>query len=137
VKIDPYLNFDGRCEEAIEFYRKALGAQVLMLIRFKESPEPPPPGMSSPGIEEKVMHAALKIGETTVMASDGRCTGKSQFSGVTLSLSVKDTQEAQRVFAALSEGGKIHMPLSKTFYSPSFGMLADRFGVMWMVIAPQ
>jgi len=136
VKIEPYLNFDGRCDEAIEFYRKALGAEVLMLMRFKDSPQKPPPGMAPPS-EDKVMHAAFKIGETIVMASDGRCTGKSQFSGVTLSLSVKDTQEAQRVFAALSDGGKVHMPLAKTFYSPSFGMLADRFGVMWMVIVPQ
>ena len=137
MKIEPYLNFDGRCDEAIEFYRKALGAQVLMLMRFKESPEKPPAGMSAPGIDEKVMHATLKIGETLVMASDGRCTGKMSFSGINLSLNVKDAQEAQRVFAALSDGGKITMPLGKTFFSPSFGMVTDRFGVMWMVNVQQ
>jgi len=132
--VTPYLNFNGRCEEALEFYRKALGAEIGMLMRFKESPEPHQPGMLSPGSENKVMHASVKIGDSTVMASDGRCTGKADFQGITLSLTVANEAEADRRFAALADGGKVQMPLAKTFFSPRFGMLADRFGVTWMVI---
>ena len=132
--IEPYLFFNGRCEEAIEFYQKALGAKVEMLMRFKDSPEPPQPGMTPPGSENKVMHASLSIGGNKVMASDGRCEGKSNFDGFSLSLRVKTEAEADRLFNALSPGGQVHMPLTKTFFSPRFGMVQDRFGVSWMVI---
>ena len=134
MHIQPYLFFDGRCEEAIEFYRQAVGAKVEKLMRFKESPEPPQPGCMAPGSENKVMHACIKIGDTAVMASDGRCEGKQNFQGFALSLTVKTEAEADRYFAALSAGGQVQMPLAKTFYSPRFGMVADRFGVAWMVI---
>jgi PhnB protein len=132
--VQPYLFFDGRCEEAIEFYRSRLGAKVEMLMRFKESPEPPQPGMVPPGSEEKVMHASFRIGDTTVMASDGRCLGEPSFQGFSLSLTVPDEAAAQRLFTALGDGGQVQMPLSKTFFSPRFGMVADRFGVSWMVL---
>jgi PhnB protein len=134
MQVTPYLFFDGRCEEAIEFYKKTLAAQVGMMMRFKESPEPHPPGMCPPGSEDKIMHAALRIGETSVMASDGRAQGKPKFEGFTLSLNPKDETEAEHLFKALSDGGQVHMPLGKTFFAKSFGMLADRFGVGWMII---
>ena len=132
--VQPYLFFDGRCEEAVEFYRSKLGAEVIMLMRFKDSPEPHPPGMVPPGSENKVMHASFRIGETTVMASDGRCLGHPDFKGFSLSLTVKSEAEAERLFAALGEGGQVQMALAKTFFSPRFGMVADRFGVSWMVV---
>ena len=131
--IQPYLFFDGRCEEAIEFYRTALGAEVTMLLRFKDSPEPAQCPLP-PGGEEKVMHSSFRIGETTVMASDGRCQGQPSFQGFSLSLTVPDISEADRLFAALAEGGQVQMPLGETFFSPRFGMVADRFGVSWMII---
>ena len=134
MKVEPYLFFDGRCEEAIEFYRKTLGVEVQMLMRYKDSPEPAQPGMVPPGAENKIMHATLRIGDTTVMASDGHCTGKPKFDGFALSITAASEAEAERVFKALGDGGKVRMPLTKTFFSPSFGMLADRFGVPWMVI---
>lgn len=134
MQVQPYLFFDGRCEEAIEFYRKALGAEVTMLMRFKDSPEPPASGMCAPGSQDKVMHANLRIGDTAVMASDGRCQGRPSFQGFSLSLTVRDDAEAERRFTALADGGKVQMPLAKTFFSPRFGMVADRFGVSWMVI---
>lgn len=133
--VQPYLFFEGRCEEALEFYRTALGAEVTMLMRFKENPEPPPPGMCPPGSEDKVMHASFRIGETTLMASDGRATGKPMFQGFSLSLSVPTDAEAQRLFNALGDGGQVQMPLAKTFFASSFGMVADRFGVSWMILA--
>jgi PhnB protein len=137
MQIQPYLFFDGRCEEAIEFYRRTLGAELQMLLRFKDSPEPHPPGMLPPGAEEKVMHASLRVGDTTVLASDGMCSGRQNFQGFSLSLTVRDEAEADRVFAALGDGGEVRMPLAKTFFSPRFGMVADRFGVTWMVyVAP-
>ncbi|HXF18002.1 MAG TPA: VOC family protein [Burkholderiales bacterium] len=132
--IQTYLSFDGRCEEAIEFYRRKVGAEVTMLMRYKEAPEPAPPGMLPPGAENKIMHAALRIGDTTIMASDGNCKGKPNFQGFSLSLSVPNEVEAERLFAALGEGGQVQMPMSKTFFAPRFGMVADRFGVSWMVI---
>ena len=132
--VQPYLFLDGRCEEAIEFYRKALGAEVEMLMRFKDCPEPAQPGMVPPGSENKVMHSCLRIGDTRVMASDGHCLGKPSFQGFSLSLTVPSAAEADRVFAALGNGGQVQMPLNKTFFSPRFGMVADRFGVSWMVI---
>ncbi len=134
MQVQPYLNFDGRCEEAIEFYRRALGAEVEMLMRHKESPQKPPPGMVPPGTENKIMHASLRIGGTTVMASDGRCQGKPNFQGVSLSLGVADDAEAEKRFAALSDGGQVQMPLTKTFFASRFGIVADRFGVNWMVV---
>lgn len=132
--VQPYLFFEGRCEEALEFYRSALGAEVTMLMRFKESPEPMPADMCPPGSENKVMHASFSIGETTLMASDGRAQGQPMFQGFSLSLSVPSDAEAQRLFSALSQGGQVQMPLGQTFYASSFGMVADRFGVSWMVI---
>jgi PhnB protein len=136
MQVQPYLFFDGRCEEAVEFYKGALGAEVEMLMRFKDSPDPPPPGMVPPGSGDKVMHACFRIGDTAVMASDGRCQGRPSFQGFSLSLAAADEAEADRLFAALSEGGQVQMPLNKTFFSPRFGMVADRFGVSWMVVVP-
>lgn len=130
--IQPYLFMGGRCEEAIDLYRQTLGAQVEILMRYKDSPEPPPPGMLQPGFENKVMHATLRIGEAVLMVSDG-CDDQSRFEGFRLSLSLATEAEAQRAFEGLSEGGQIQMPLTKTFWSPCFGMLTDRFGVGWMV----
>jgi PhnB protein len=134
--VQAYLSFDGRCEEAVEFYRRALGAEVQILMRYREAPDAPPPGMVPPGSENKVLHACLRIGETMVMASDGRCLGKPSFQGFCLSITVASEPEADKVFAALGEGGQVQMPLGKTFFSPRFGMVADRFGVCWMVIVP-
>jgi len=134
--IQPYLFFNGRCEEAVEFYQSALGAQVGMIMRYKDSPEPCPEGMLPPGSENKVMHASFHIGETFVMASDGRCSGKPDFQGFCLSLTVPDEDEAHRVFSALSKDGKIEMQLGKTFWSPLFGMVEDKFGVGWMITLP-
>lgn len=131
--IQPYLFFNGSCEQAVEFYRKALGAEVEMMMRFKESPEPPQPGMVPPGFENKIMHTSFRVGQTTVMASDGCSAEKPNFQGFSLSLSVPSVTEANRVFAALADGGQVRMPLTKTFWSPRFGMVADRFGVGWMV----
>ena len=133
MQVQPYLFFDGRCEEAIEFYRRALGAEVIMLMRFKESPEPHEHSMVPPGAEDKVMHASFRIGETTVSASDGQCQGQPNFQGFSLSLTVSDVAEADRLFAALADGGHVRLAPTKTFFSPRFGMLADRFGVGWMV----
>lgn len=133
MQVQPYLSFDGRCEEAIVFYGRALGAEVTMLLRFRDSPDPMPPGMIPPGSEDKVMHAALRIGTTTVLASDGRCTGRPSFTGISLSLSVGTVAEAERLFTALEDGGQVRMKLGKTFFSPAFGMVTDRFGVGWMV----
>jgi PhnB protein len=129
--VQPYLFFDGRCEEAIEFYRRAVGAEVIMLHRFKDSPEP---GMCVPGSENKVMHARFRVGETTILASDGRCMGKLAFQGFSLSFTVASVDEAEKLFAAMAEGGQVQMPLAKTFFSPRFGMVADQFGVSWMIL---
>jgi len=131
--IQPYLFFNGSCEEAVEFYRKALGAEVEMMMRFKDSPEPHQPGMVPPGFENKIMHTSFRIGETTVMASDGCSAGKANFDGFSLSLSVATEADADRAFAALADGGQVRMPLAKTFWSPRFGMLQDRFGIGWMI----
>ena len=131
--IEPYIFFNGRCEEAVEFYKKALGAEVAMMMRYKESPEPVPPGRIPPGFENKIMHASFRVGQTTVMASDGCSGDQPKFEGFSLSIAVPTEVEADRVFNALAEGGKVEMPLMKTFWSPRFGMLQDRFGVGWMV----
>ena len=134
MKVEPYLFFEGRCDEALEFYRKALGAEVTALYRYKDSPEPPEPGKCPPGSGDKVMHANVRIGETTLMASDGRCQGRPDFQGFSLSLAVADDVEAERKFAALADGGQVQMPLAQTFFSSRFGMVTDRFGVLWMII---
>lgn len=134
MKVQSYLFFDGRCEEAIEFYKKTLGAKVEMLMRFKESPDKSNPGSIPPGGEDKVMHASFSIGETSVMASDGHCLGKPEFKGVALALTVKSDAEADKTFKALSDGGQVQMPLTKTFFASRFGMCADRFGVSWMIV---
>jgi PhnB protein len=133
MHVESYLFFNGRCEEAIEFYKRALGAEVLMLMRNNESPEPPPPGTMPPGSESKVMHATLRIGTSNLMLSDGYNDGKPAFTGFSLSLDAANEAEADRLFTALSDGGTVQMPLAKTFWSPKFGMVADRFGVGWMV----
>jgi PhnB protein len=131
MQVQPYLFLDGRCEEALEFYGKALGAKVAMILRFKESPDQT---MVRPGSENKIMHAAFRIGDTTLLASDGMCQGQAAFQGFALSISVANEAEAQQCFTALADGGEVRMPLAETFFSPSFGMVADRFGVTWMVL---
>jgi PhnB protein len=137
MQIQPYVFFEGRCEEAIEFYRKAIGAEVQMLMRFKDAPEPHGPEHSSPANANKIMHANLRIGDSTMLVSDGRCKGEAKFDGFALSLTGSSDADAKRFFNALAEGGQVLMPMAKTFFSSSFGMLADRFGVMWMVyVAP-
>jgi len=130
--IEPYLFFNGRCEEAVKFYQQALGAELQFMMRYKESPEPLPPGMTPPNWGDKVMHASLKIGLTIVMVSDG-CSEGAKFDGFSLSISVNTEAEARNIYAALSAGGQAKMPLAKTFWSPCFGMLEDKFGVGWMV----
>lgn len=134
MKVQSYLSFEGRCEEALAFYQKALGAEVLMKMRFKESPDPCPEGMIPPGSEQKIMHSSFRIGDTELMATDGNCSGKPSFEGISLALTPRDEAAAQKVFGALSEGGTVEMPLGKTFFSPAFGMVKDRFGVHWMVV---
>lgn len=130
MQVQPYVFFNGCCEEAANYYRRVLGAEITMLMRFKECPDPLPD--MPPGSGEKVMHMSLRIGDTTVLASDG-CGDGANLSGFALSLTAADEAEAQRVFAALADGGQVRMPLGRTFFSPSFGMLTDRFGVAWMV----
>src|SRR5205809_6651937 len=135
--VQPYLFFDGRCEEAVEFYRSALGAEVTMLMRFKESPEPHNPEMCPRGADDKVMHASFRICDTTLMASDGRCLGQPSFQGFALSLTVPNDAEAERLFGSFTDGGQVQMPLTKSFFSSRFGMVADSVGVSWMtVVAP-
>ena len=134
MKVQPYLFFHGRCEEALEFYKRALGAEVRDLMRFKENPDRPPADIVPAALDDKIMHASLRIGETEVMASDGMGQGAPEFKGVSLALDVQSEAEADRLFNALSEGGQVQMPIGKTFFSPRFGVVADRFGVSWMVV---
>jgi PhnB protein len=134
MQVQSYLVFDGRCDEALDFYKKAIGADVKMLMRWKDSPDKT---MCSPGAEDKVMHAEFQIGETTIMASDGRNTGHPKFDGFALSIAAKDEADADTMFAALVDGGQVTMPMAKTFFSPRFGMLADKFGVQWMILVPR
>lgn len=131
MQVEPYLFFEGRCEEALEFYTKTLDAEVTTFMRYRESPDP---GMIQPGLEDKVMHANVRIGNSTLMASDGRCTEHPAFQGFSLTLTLTDEAEAERLFASLSDGGRAEMPLTKTFWSPCFGMVTDRFGVSWMIM---
>jgi len=134
MQVQPYLFFDGRCEEALEYYKTALGASVQMLMRFDESPEAPPPDKVAPGSGRKIMHASFTIGDTEVMASDGYAKGQPEFKGFSLSIRTRSEAEADRVFAALADGGQVQMPLAKTFFASSFGVVADRFGVSWMIV---
>lgn len=133
MRFGTYLFFDGRCEEAAAFYQQAIGAELVEMTRYSDSPEPHPPGMVPPGFENKVMHMTLKIGDNTVMAADD-CTGHPKPQGFSLSLATKTEAEADKLFAALGVGGAVKMPLAKTFFAPKFGMLTDRFGMSWMVM---
>ena len=133
MNVQPYLFFEGRAEEALNFYSKALGTKPDMVMRYRESPEPPPPDKVPPGSEDKVMHASFRVGDTEVMLSDGFCSGTPKFNGFSLAIGAVDEAVARRYFDALSEGGTVTMPLSATFWSPCFGMLTDRFGLGWMI----
>lgn len=137
MHIQSYLYFDGRCEEALAFYGRVLGAQIVTLMRFKDSTIPPDPEICPPGVDvgDKVMHVSFRIGDTTLMASDGRCGGRPSFQGFSLAITAADEAEADRLFAALGEGGRVQMPMERTFFASRFGMVADRFGVSWMILA--
>jgi len=134
MQVQPYLFFDGRCDEALEFYAKAVRAKVATKLRFKDSPDK---SMAAAADADKVMHAEFQIGETKLFASDGRSPGEPRFDGFALTVTAKSATEADAIFAALADGGQVRMPLTKTFFSPRFGMLADRFGVHWMVLVAQ
>jgi PhnB protein len=140
MQVQPYLFFEGRCEEALTFYREHLGAQTVMMMRFKENPEAgkaqTAEGCSSmpPGSDEKIMHCAFMVGDSMLMASDGMCSGKPNFAGVSLSLTANDEQQAEKYFAALSNGGQVQMAMTQTFFAQRFGMVQDKFGVSWMVL---
>lgn len=133
---EPYLFFNGRCQEAIDFYTNAAGARLEAAMRYSQSPQPLPDGCLPPGWSEKIMHASVVIGGSRVFFADGNSAEKAKFDGFALTLSVPSAEEAARTFAALSDGGAVIVPLAPTFYSPSFGMLTDRFGVMWMIMVP-
>lgn len=143
MNVQSYLLFDGRCDEALEYYRKALGAEVLFLMRMKDNPEAQTAGSIPPGSENKIMHCSFRIGDTVILASDGNCQGMSSFSGqpsfngFQLALTVANDAEATRIFAALSAGGQVRQPLVKTFFSPRFGMVTDRFGMYWIIMVAQ
>jgi PhnB protein len=132
MNLQPYLFFDGKCEEALGFYKRAIGAEPKMLMRFKDAPDQ---SMVSPGSHDKIMHAQVQIGDTAVLMSDGRCLGKPNFQGFALTINAKNEAEADKLFGALAEGGQVTMPLAKTFFAKRFGMLTDKFGVGWMVLA--
>ncbi len=134
MNVQAYLMFNGRTEEAIDFYKKAVGAEVTMLMRFREAPDQPPPGMVPEGWDDKIMHSSFKVGDAELMASDGCQSDAAGFSGISLALSLASPEEAEAKFAALAEGGEVTMPLAKTFFSPAFGTLTDRFGVSWMIV---
>lgn len=134
MQVQAYLDFDGRCEEALEFYKTALGARVEMLMRYKDSPEPVAPEMCPPGGDDKVLHSSFRIGESVVMAADGRGGGNPTFRGISLTLNPATEDETRRAFEALASGGQVQMPLGATFFSPSFGIVSDKFGVNWMVM---
>jgi PhnB protein len=139
MQVQPYLFFEGRCEEAVTFYREQLGAQVIMMMRFKENPDSGKSEAASgcsmpPGTEEKIMHCAFTVGDSMLMASDGMCSGKANFAGVSLSLTANDEQQAEKYFASLSDGGQVQMPMTQTFFAKRFGMVQDKFGVSWMIL---
>jgi len=131
--LHPYLHFDGKCGEAIEFYRAALGANVEFQMKFKDAPPEAMANCPIPDSANKIMHARVRIGDAIILMSDGRAPGAPSFNSFTLSLTAPNPAEAEKLFKALSDGGKIMMPLAKTFFSPAFGMATDRFGVPWMV----
>jgi PhnB protein len=133
MQVQTYLMMDGRADEAIEFYKKTLNANVTMLMRGKDAPD----GACAPGSENSVLHAHLIVGETNIMMSDGYNKGAPKFEGFALSIATKTEAEADKLFNALAEGGKVNMPLAKTFFSPRFGMLNDKFGVHWMILVAQ
>jgi len=138
--VQPYLSFEGRCEEALDFYKKAVGAKVEMLMRFKDNPEKDKMGdgcAAPPASDDKIMHSSFRVGDSLVMATDGMCQGKAEFKGISLTLNPKTEAEADKLFNALADGGQVQMPLTKTFFSPKFGMVADKFGVHWMVVVEQ
>jgi PhnB protein len=134
MHVQPYLMFEGRCEDAINYYRRTFGAELIALMRYKESPEPHQPGMIPEGSENKVMHSSFRIGDSVIMASDGMCSGKPNFAGISLVLNVATDADAERLFAAVADGGTVQMPIGETFFATRFGMVADRFGVSWMII---
>jgi PhnB protein len=134
MKVQPYLFFDGRCEEALDYYKKTVGADVTFMMRFKESPDKEACASMPPNAGEKIMHAAFKIGETLIMASDGMSSGNPEFKGFSLSIHSNSEAEADKLFNALADGGKVQAPISKTFFARKFGMVADKFGMNWMVI---
>jgi PhnB protein len=136
MQVQAYLSFEGRAQEALDFYKKTLGAKEGMIMRFKDAPAEAQANMT-PGTGEKIMHMSFTIGDTELMGSDGYCTGSTKFEGVSLTYNAKDAADAEKVFKALSDGGQVKMPMNKTFFSPAFGMLADKFGLGWMVIVPQ
>ena len=131
MQVTPYLMLDGRCDEALEFYKKAVGAEIGVVMRFSEAPE----GACAPGSGNKVMHSSFKVGDTLLMATDGNNAGKPEFKGISLSINAKDEAEADRLFSALGDGGQVQMAMEKTFFAKRFGMVADKFGVSWMIIA--
>lgn len=133
MTVQPYLFFEGRAAEALEFYTKALATKPTMVLRYRDAPEAPPPGKLPPGSEDKVMHASFRVGDTEVMLSDGFCSGQPSFAGFALSIGARDEADARRTFDAMADGGEVTMPLGATFWSPCFGMLTDRFGVGWMI----
>jgi len=135
--LQPYLFFEGRAEEAIAFYRQSLGAEVEMILRYGESPEPPSPDKVPPAMLSKIQHASLRIGGSTVSLSDGRCSGTPDFRGFAVTLVMQEGADVERTFTALSDGGHVVQPLIETFFTPRFGMVVDRFGVMWMLYVPQ
>ena len=135
MRVQPYLVFDGRCEEALTFYQKALGAEILSLMRFKDSPMPAACGARPPHSEDKIMNACFQLGDSLLMASDGSCGGGPQFKGVSLSISLPEAEEANRIFAALADGGDVLVPMTGTFFAQRFGIVADRFGLSWIVLA--
>lgn len=137
MRVEPYLSFEGKCEEALEFYKQAVGAELEFMMRYKEAPDKPPEGMVAPGSENKVMHCSFKIGDSRIMATDGGCTGGGKFEGISLAMSHKTVAETEKCFNALAQGGQVTMPLGPTFFSPSFGMLVDRFGICWMIVTEQ
>ncbi|HVT54161.1 MAG TPA: VOC family protein [Dongiaceae bacterium] len=136
MQIHPYLSFEGRAEEALNFYKKALGAKEGMVMRFKDAP-PEAQANMKPGSGDKIMHMSFKIGDTELMGSDGYCTGTAKFEGISLTFNAKDAADAEKVFKALSDGGQVKMPIAKTFFSPAFGVVSDKLGVNWMIIVPQ
>jgi PhnB protein len=133
LSAQPYILFGGRCEEAVEFYQRAVGAKVEDMMRFKDNPDPMPPGMLTPGLENKIMHTSFRIGDSLVMASDGMNESQT-VSGTSLAVTVKTEAEVDPMFNALAVGGQVMMPPGKTFWSPRFGMLTDKFGLGWMVM---